>query len=194
MEDFKILFHSFSIYDYLAICPWASAETGETSSFSLSPAAADRNYHSSSQWLRFVQYTWRVVLSAVFLYHLLTLSQRDVHIDAACMGWCRVLTWNIVLQPLSRIAGPIKAAPGWQSKQCLRASQEAKDHQGGSYHRYPYSTAQARARAKGLSPSTAIMGEGDSWRLISDLIQSHCHCSSRNGPDLLAQTQKGKGK
>lgn len=115
LEVLKIFIPSFYIYDSLAICPRASAETGKTVNLSLSPAAADRNYRSSSQWLRFV------------LCQFLALSHRQIHIYTHCMGCCRVLAWNTVLQPLSRIAEQVQTE---LSQDYPSASQEGKDHRG----------------------------------------------------------------
>lgn len=136
------------------------------------------------------------MLSTVFLYHLLTLSHRHMHVNAPCMGCCRVLTWNIVLQPLSRTGEQVQTefAPGWLSKGCLRASQEGKDHKGLFMYPYmcPYGTAQARARDKGLSSSPH--GRRRPMEPDPRPYPKSLPNGSRSGSDLPPKAQRGKEK
>lgn len=53
-------------------------------------------------------------------------------------------------------------------------------------------TRQEPGKGKGLSSSTAPMEGGDPWRLIPDLIWSHCHMAAEVGLTSLPRPRRGR--
>lgn len=104
IENFQWKFLSFFTHDFLAICPWALKERGETSDFSPFPAAADWYCHDFfSQQLRSAPYVSektgreQCCKDDPCVTFLPSISYRDIHnyalVDAdAAESWCSILS------------------------------------------------------------------------------------------------------
>lgn len=114
-----------------------------------------------------------IAISRISVSPSYTLSQAQTHL---CTLQGMLQSPDTEYSPAALIkdsrAGPNTAAPRWLSKGCEgKSGRQGSQRVGPVTCIHPYSTAQARARANGLSSSTALTGGGDPWKLIPNLIQ-----------------------